>query len=160
VGSSPALLYLLPKKGVSYPLSFVVQLERTNMTIQQRAASVLWLAIAVGYGGMASGTAGRYHRVCRKGGSIRIPPKPWTLRVNADRIATLSCDDGNGRISKPIEYADFPLEDVALYFTNNVILPTPPSRWIDVTSSLKSSKSPRSDSRCWIFFVEESWLSR
>lgn len=42
--------------------------------------------------------------------------------MNAYRTAT--CDDGDGTVvfSKPIAYTDFPLEDIALYFTNDVIL--------------------------------------
>lgn len=48
----------------------------------------------------------------------------WTLSVNADRTAKLTCDDGNGNVVylKPLEYTDFPLEDIQLYFTNDVIL--------------------------------------
>ena len=48
----------------------------------------------------------------------------WKLRVNSDHTATLACDDGNGNVvfSKRIAYTDFPLEDITLYFTNQVIL--------------------------------------
>ena len=44
--------------------------------------------------------------------------------MNADRTATLACDDGNGNIvySKQIEFTDFPLDEISLYFTNGVIL--------------------------------------
>jgi hypothetical protein len=38
-----------------------------------------------------------------------------------------SCDDGNSNIvfTKKIEYTDFPLDEITLYFANNVIhLPT------------------------------------
>ena len=47
----------------------------------------------------------------------------WKLAVNTDRTATLTCDDGNGTIvfTKQIEYTDFPLDEVRLYFANNVI---------------------------------------
>ena len=50
----------------------------------------------------------------------------WRLRVNFAKTATLECDDGNGRIvfSKAIEYTDFPLDEIALYFTDNVIMLT------------------------------------
>jgi hypothetical protein len=36
---------------------------------------------------------------------------------------TLTCDDGNGNIvfTKDIEHTDFPLDEITLYFTNNVI---------------------------------------
>jgi hypothetical protein len=36
----------------------------------------------------------------------------------------LTCEDGNGNAvySKAIEYTDFPLPELALYFTNSVIL--------------------------------------
>ena len=38
--------------------------------------------------------------------------------------ATLTCDDGNGNVvaSKHIEFTDFPLPEVKLYCTDNVIL--------------------------------------
>jgi len=48
----------------------------------------------------------------------------WKLTVDLDRhSATLTCDDGNGRIvfEKPIEYTDFPLAEISLWFTNNTI---------------------------------------
>ena len=51
----------------------------------------------------------------------------WRLMVNSDKTATLTCDDGNGNIvfTKPIEYTDFPLGEIAFYFIDNVImLPT------------------------------------
>ena len=48
----------------------------------------------------------------------------WKLSVKADRTATLVCEDGNGAVaySKPIEFTDFPLDEISLYFTNGVIL--------------------------------------
>ena len=47
----------------------------------------------------------------------------WKLAVRSDRKATLTCDDGNGNVvfSKEIEFTDFPLDEVTLWFTNNVI---------------------------------------
>ena len=48
----------------------------------------------------------------------------WKLTVDLDRhSATLTCDDGNGRIvfEKAIEYTDFPLAEIGLWFTNNTI---------------------------------------
>ncbi len=51
----------------------------------------------------------------------------WRLKVNFDKTATLTCDDGNDRVVfiKPIEYTDFPLDGIGFYFTDNVImLPT------------------------------------
>jgi hypothetical protein len=47
----------------------------------------------------------------------------WKLSVRTDRTATLSCDDGNGSIvfTKEIEHTDFPLDEITLYFANNVI---------------------------------------
>jgi len=46
----------------------------------------------------------------------------WKLTVKDDS-ATLSCDDGNGRIvfEKAIPLTDFPPEGVTLWFTNNTI---------------------------------------
>jgi hypothetical protein len=48
----------------------------------------------------------------------------WKLTVHDDQTATLLCDDGNGRgvFSKHIEYTDFPLPEITLYFTNKTIL--------------------------------------
>jgi hypothetical protein len=48
----------------------------------------------------------------------------WTLKVNEDRTATLTCEDGNlnAVYHKEIEYTDFPLDQITLWFTNNVIL--------------------------------------
>src|SRR5713226_1913659 len=47
----------------------------------------------------------------------------WKLAVRPDRSATLTCDDGNGNIvfTKEIEHTDFPLDEITLYFANNVI---------------------------------------
>jgi hypothetical protein len=47
----------------------------------------------------------------------------WKLVVRPDHTATLTCDDGNGKLvyTKEIEYTDFPLDEITLYFTNNVI---------------------------------------
>jgi hypothetical protein len=47
----------------------------------------------------------------------------WKLVVRPDRTATLTCDDGNGKIvyTKKIEYTDFPVDEITFYFTNNVI---------------------------------------
>ena len=48
----------------------------------------------------------------------------WKLKVNADRTAGLTCDDGNNNIvyTQRIELTDFPLDEIKLYFTDNVIL--------------------------------------
>ena len=48
----------------------------------------------------------------------------WKLRVNPGHTATLTCEDGNGRVmlTKALEYTDFPLAEITLYFTDNVIL--------------------------------------
>jgi hypothetical protein len=51
----------------------------------------------------------------------------WTLTVNSDRAATLTCEDGNGGVvfTKAIEYTDFPLAEITLYFiTNTILLPS------------------------------------
>jgi Family of unknown function (DUF6876) len=47
----------------------------------------------------------------------------WTLRVGADNTASLKCDDGNGNVvySKDIGFTDFPLDEVKLWFANEVI---------------------------------------
>lgn len=48
----------------------------------------------------------------------------WTLEVSPDDSATLSCEDGDGRVvfTKRIPYTDFPLAETRLYCTDNTIL--------------------------------------
>ena len=48
----------------------------------------------------------------------------WTLKVKDDRTAKLTCENGNGSAvyAKPIEFTDFPLDEISLYFCNNTIL--------------------------------------
>ena len=48
----------------------------------------------------------------------------WTLKVAEDGSAVLTCEDGNLRevYRKAIPYTDFPLPEITLWFTNNVIL--------------------------------------
>jgi len=49
----------------------------------------------------------------------------WELIVDLDKSsAVLTCDDGNDRIlyTKRIDYTDFPLKEIKIYVTNNVIL--------------------------------------
>ncbi len=50
----------------------------------------------------------------------------WTLKVNPDSTALLTCDDGNNCIvyKQSIPFTDFPLPEVKLYFCNNVIMLT------------------------------------
>jgi hypothetical protein len=45
------------------------------------------------------------------------------LVVRPDQTATLTCDDGNSNtvFTKQIDYTDFPLDEITLYFANNVI---------------------------------------
>jgi hypothetical protein len=52
------------------------------------------------------------------------PFQVWRLTVAADKSATLACDDGNGRIvySQTIPYTDFPLDEITLYFADDIIL--------------------------------------
>ena len=47
----------------------------------------------------------------------------WKLLVNMDRSATVYCEDGNNNVvfSQSIPYTDFPLFNLMLYFTNQVI---------------------------------------
>jgi hypothetical protein len=48
----------------------------------------------------------------------------WKLTVHADRSALLSCEDGNNKavFSKTIDYTDFPLPCLSLWYVNNTIL--------------------------------------
>ena len=47
----------------------------------------------------------------------------WTLTVNPDKTAELTCDDGNNNIvhRQELEFTDFPLPEIKLYYCNNVI---------------------------------------
>lgn len=47
----------------------------------------------------------------------------WKLAVNADESATLTCEDGNYNtvFTKAIDYTDFPLPQITLWFANNTI---------------------------------------
>lgn len=47
----------------------------------------------------------------------------WKLTVREDRTAALVCEDGNYNVvyTKEIEYTDFPLETITLWFANNTI---------------------------------------
>jgi len=48
----------------------------------------------------------------------------WTLKVNEDCTASLICDDGNDNIvyTQHIEFTDFPIPEIKLFFTDNTIL--------------------------------------
>ena len=48
----------------------------------------------------------------------------WTLSVNVDQTAILTCEDGNNHVvsRKQIECTDFPMSEVKLYCANNTIL--------------------------------------
>lgn len=48
----------------------------------------------------------------------------WKLTVKADQTAVLVCENDNGGLvcAKVIDYTDFPLPEITLYFTNDVIL--------------------------------------
>jgi hypothetical protein len=48
----------------------------------------------------------------------------WTLKVKDNRMAKLTCEDGNGNAvyAKPIPFTDFPLDEISLYFCNSTIL--------------------------------------
>lgn len=48
----------------------------------------------------------------------------WRLKVNDDRSAALTCDDGNGKVvyRHDIPYTDFPLQEVQLYYCDGTIL--------------------------------------
>ncbi len=48
----------------------------------------------------------------------------WDLKVSADKTARLTCHDGeNNRLHREkLTFTDFPLKEITLYFTNNVLL--------------------------------------
>lgn len=48
----------------------------------------------------------------------------WKLKVSPDQTAILTCEDGNNHsvFIKNIEYTDFPLDEIAFYYTGSVIM--------------------------------------
>lgn len=48
----------------------------------------------------------------------------WTLTVHEDRSATLTCDNGSHNVvdSEEIEYTDFPMASIKLYFDAGAIM--------------------------------------
>ena len=48
----------------------------------------------------------------------------WKLAVCPEKRAQLTCEDGNGKVvyRTRIDYTDFPLEEITLYYTNKTIL--------------------------------------
>ena len=53
------------------------------------------------------------------------PSQVWKLKVNLDKhTAVLSLEDGNDKLVKSfdIPFTDFPLEEIVLWFTDNVLL--------------------------------------
>ena len=56
--------------------------------------------------------------------AVKVEPfQVWKLVVSANQ-GILTCDDGNDKVvlTKQIEFTDFPLPEIKLYFTDNVIL--------------------------------------
>jgi hypothetical protein len=51
------------------------------------------------------------------------PFQVWKLTVRPDRAAVLVCENGNDNIvyTQHIEFSDFPLDEIILWFANNVI---------------------------------------
>ena len=51
------------------------------------------------------------------------PFQVWKLVVRPDKTATVTCDDGNHNVvyTEQIEFTDFPLDEVTLWFANGVI---------------------------------------
>lgn len=48
----------------------------------------------------------------------------WKLIVRPDATGALTCENGNGStvFTKELEFTDFPLDEITLYFTNQVIM--------------------------------------
>lgn len=61
----------------------------------------------------------QYHQTIAK-----EPFQVYRLKVNADKSALITIDDGDGKIlaKQIIEYTDFPLDEITLWFVDNVIL--------------------------------------
>ena len=57
---------------------------------------------------------------------VRVKAEPfqvWKLSVHPDRSGTLVCEDGNDSVvyTQQIPFTDFPLDEITLWFANNVI---------------------------------------
>jgi len=52
------------------------------------------------------------------------PFQHWKLKVKPNATATLTCEDGNDNVvyTKRLSFTDFPLEEISIFFTDNVIL--------------------------------------
>lgn len=48
----------------------------------------------------------------------------WKLMVRPDATGTLTCEDGNGNAvyTQELAFTDFPLDEITLYFTSDVIM--------------------------------------
>ena len=48
----------------------------------------------------------------------------WKLHVKEDKTATLICEDGDKKVlyTEKIDYTDFPLENVSLWFQNETLI--------------------------------------
>lgn len=63
--------------------------------------------------------------------SMQLDPKvaaeefqSWKLTVGDNHTGMVTCDDGNGNwvYEKRLDFTDFPLKEITLWFTNNTIL--------------------------------------
>ena len=53
----------------------------------------------------------------------------WKLKVNKDRTAALTCEDGDMNViyTETIEHTNFPIEEIRIWLADNVLLL--PSEW-------------------------------
>jgi hypothetical protein len=63
--------------------------------------------------------------ICQMEPAVKANPffQTWKLTVHSDRKATLVCGDGDDNVvyTQEIPYTDFPLDEVTLWFANDVI---------------------------------------
>jgi hypothetical protein len=71
----------------------------------------------------------------------------WTLKVREGRTASLICDDGDNNIvyTQHIEFTDFPLDEIKLYFTDNAI----PRRRNTAGAGFRPHSFTKCFRRCW-----------
>lgn len=52
-----------------------------------------------------------------------VPFQVWKLGVRPDQSATLTCEDGNDNVvyTQQLEFTDFPVAGITLWYSNNVI---------------------------------------
>ncbi|MGC4087269.1 MAG: hypothetical protein QM756_05055 [Polyangiaceae bacterium] len=73
----------------------------------------------------------------------------WTLKVNTDHSALLTCEDGNGNAvhQQKLKFTDFPLPEVKFFYCNNVIH-LPSEKYCTASSAAVTAGAGQRGGRC------------